>query len=254
MKVLLILIDGMRPDSLDSVQFAQEFMKKCTYTLNAKTVLPSDTLPCHMSLFHSVDPDVHKTTTNTFNSGANTVKGLCEILHDNGKKSAFFYNWGELRDLAKPWSLVHSCFVNGDKVTFATASSTVTDYAIDYLSKNDVDFTFLYMGTPDAVGHGKGWMTEEYLLAVKNSWENVERILATLSDDYAVLITADHGGHDRGHGTNMKEDVTIPLFIKGVGVDENKQIDGVSIKDIAPTIVKLLGVEPDSDWSGKSVL
>lgn len=53
MKVLLALLDGMRPDSITNVPEAQ-------------TVFPSVTLPCHISLFHSVDPDRHGITTNTY--------------------------------------------------------------------------------------------------------------------------------------------------------------------------------------------
>ena len=41
MKVLLILVDGMRADSFENCKSAQAFMKKSAYTLNAQTVMPS---------------------------------------------------------------------------------------------------------------------------------------------------------------------------------------------------------------------
>ena len=68
MKVLLILVDGMRPDSLQDISYVSKLKEKASYSLEAKTVYPSDTLPCHMSLFHSVDPECHGTTTNTYHS------------------------------------------------------------------------------------------------------------------------------------------------------------------------------------------
>jgi predicted AlkP superfamily pyrophosphatase or phosphodiesterase len=34
-KVLLIIVDGMRPDSIQSIPFAQELIKKSSYTFNA---------------------------------------------------------------------------------------------------------------------------------------------------------------------------------------------------------------------------
>ena len=254
MKVLLVLVDGMRPDSLTGIEYAQDFLAKSTYTLNAKTVLPSDTLPCHMSLFHSVDPEVHKTNSNTFNAGANPVNGLCEVLSKKDKKCAFFFAWGELRDLAKPGTLTHSCFVNGNKFGYGVANEKLADFAIDYLAKNDTDFTFLYFGYPDDAGHRKGWMSEEYILAVKQSLQWANKVVNTLSDDYTVIITADHGGHDYGHGTDMPEDRTIPIMIMGKDIPANKEIFGASIKDIAPTVTKILGVEADGDWTGKSLL
>ena len=36
-----------------------------------------------------------------------------------------------------------------------------------------------------------------------------------LGEEYTVIITADHGGHDRMHGTDMAEDMTIPMFFIG---------------------------------------
>ncbi len=254
MKVLLILIDGMRPDSLNGMEEAQYFLNKSTYTLNAKTVLPSDTLPCHMSLFHSVDPEVHKTNSNTFNAGANPINGLCEVLSDNDKKCAFFFSWGELRDLAKPGTLAHSCFVNGNKFGYGVANEKLANFAIDYLAKNDTDFTFLYFGYPDDVGHRKGWMSDEYILAVKQSLQCAKKVVDALSDDYTVIITADHGGHDYTHGTDMSEDKTIPIIMHGKNITANKEFFGATIKDIAPTVTKILEVDADDKWSGKSLL
>ena len=48
MPVLLISVDGMRPDALKRIDVAQNLIQKSFYTMEAKTVLPSVTLPCHM--------------------------------------------------------------------------------------------------------------------------------------------------------------------------------------------------------------
>ena len=88
MKVLLISVDGMRPDALPKVKNAQNIISKSAYNMNARTVIPSVTLPCHMSLFHSVDPGRHGTTTNTYMPQVRPVNGICEVLLKNGKRSA----------------------------------------------------------------------------------------------------------------------------------------------------------------------
>ena len=90
MKVLLVMVDGMRPDALMEVPLAQKYLRRFAYTLKARTVSPSVTLPCHMSLFHSVDPSRHGTTTNTYMPQVRPIRGLCEVLSAAGKKSAFF--------------------------------------------------------------------------------------------------------------------------------------------------------------------
>ena len=103
-KVQLILVDGMVPESLSACgnPYAMELLSKSLYTLNAQTVMPSVTLPCHMSLFHSVDPTRHGITTNFYMPQVRPVNGLFEQL--KGKKCGIFYNWEELRDLSRPGS------------------------------------------------------------------------------------------------------------------------------------------------------
>ena len=253
MRTLLILVDGMRPDALANVQTAQNILQNASYTLEAKTVMPSVTLPCHMSLFHSVDPSRHGTTTNVYTPQVRPIKGLCEVLLTNKKKSAFFYNWEEIRDLSRPNSLTYSFFCKGRDMGYDAANDLVTATAVKYLNENDVDFAFIYFGFTDAAGHKYGWMSDEYMEAMENSWKNIRILIDSLPEDYTVIITADHGGHERSHGTELPEDMTIPVIIKGAQFAPGKELGTVSIKDLAPTVVKLLDVEPDEEWEGTSL-
>ena len=250
MKVLLILVDGMRGDSFENCKAAKEFMKKSAYTLNAKTVMPSATLPCHMSLFHSVDPMRHGTTTNTYTPPVRPIKGLCEMISAENKRNAFFYNWEQLRDLSRPSAQTFSYYISQSRVGNDIANQILTDAAISHLEKYDIDFTFLYLGVLDIIGHNSGWMSPEYFAEVDKSWAEIDRIVSTLPDDYTVIVTADHGGHDRTHGTEMPEDMTIPVFIKGKDFTPGEILGNVSIKDIAPTVAKLLGVPANEEWEG----
>lgn len=215
MKVVMILPDGMRPDSLPEMEKAQKIIAESSYTMNALTVSPSVTLPCHISLFHSVTPQRHGTTTNTYAPQVRPVNGLCEVLKQADKKCALFYNWEEIRDVSRPNSLAHACFYAGRRIGYKLAGEILTDEAIRYLKTFDTDFTFIYFGYPDMQGHNYGWMTDEYMEAVQSSWDNIEKIITELGDEYTFIITADHGGHDRTHGTEMPEDMVIPVIIRG---------------------------------------
>jgi len=254
MKAALILLDGMRPDSINDIPLVNELKKTASYSMNAQTVFPSVTLPCHMSLFHSVDPQRHGITTNTYTPQVRPIRGLCEVLKQSKKSNAFFYTWEELRDLTRPDSLAFGCYCSGHHETYEQADAHAANVFCDYVPKYRPDFAFLYFGLTDAAGHNYGWMSERYLSAMKESWEKVERALAALPEDYTVIITADHGGHDRGHGADIPEDMTIPVFFRGPSFAPGKVLEQVSIKDIAPTITALLGVEPDEDWEGRSLL
>ena len=254
MKALVVIVDGMRPDALVKTNNAKYILENSKYTLNARTVTPSVTLPCHMSLFHSVDPSRHGTTTNVYTPNVRPINGLCEVLLNAKKTCAFFYNWEEIRDLARPNSLAFSYFCKGRLFGYDKANDIITDAAIDYLTKNETDFTFLYLGYTDMAGHNHGWMSDEYMVAMENSFNNISKLVRSLPDDYVIIVTADHGGHDRTHGTELKEDMIIPIMV--LSKKENIELDftDASIKDIAPTVTKLLGVYPDDEWEGKSLL
>lgn len=254
MKTLLIVVDGMRPDSLTNMEEAQKVIKRGASTMEARTVMPSVTLPCHVSLFHSVDPTRHGTTTNTYAPQVRPIRGLCEVLRAARKSSAIFFSWEQLRDITRPTSLAYSYFMAGHTFNYEKVNTHLADKAIEFLNENDIDFTFLYLALTDEVGHAHGWMSEEYMRAMRLSWNDIDRVVSSLPEDYTVIITADHGGHDRTHGSDSPEDMTIPLVILGKDIDANTDLSGANIKDIAPTIVKLLGVEADPDWEGKSLL
>ena len=253
-KVLLILVDGMRPDGMEQIEYAHTCIRDGMYAPHATTVMPSVTLPCHMSLFHSVDPGRHGITTNFYMPQVRPVKGLIDVLHDHHKKSAQFFNWEELRDLSRPGAMTYSTFVSGHDFGYEFANNEVTDRCIDLLNRQDMDFTFLYLGMVDEKGHGYGWMSPEYIAAIRQSFDMIRRVRENLKDEYDIIITADHGGHDRGHGMNIPEDMTIPMIFIGKDFTPGSTLEEANIMDIAPTILHLLGVEKPEEWEGKCLL
>jgi len=255
MKVLLIMADGMRPDAIENLPLAQEMMKKSTYTLKGSTVMPSITLPCHLSLFLSVDPERHGTTTNVYAPQVRPIEGLCEMLDRAKKTCAFFYNWDEFRDLTRPGSLSYAKYISGAKEGWENSTVRLVDDAIDYINTYNPDFAFLYTGWPDETGHAHCWMSPEYLESVEKSWQEMTRLMENVPEEYTVIVTTDHGGHGRSHGTEMPEDMVIPVMIKGEDFAAGKEFDRpVNIKDIAPTITELLQAEPAPEWEGKSLV
>lgn len=256
-KVLLILGDGMRPDSLAACghPLIERMKAEGSYSLDVETVFPSVTLPCHMSLFHSVTPQRHGILDNTYVPQVRPVKGLFETIIAAGKKTGISYNWEPLRDLSRPGGFTVSYFHSGyTEDGYELANKEITEKGLAILTEKQPDFLFIYLGLTDAVGHGKGWMTEEYIEAVRSTWDEIDRFMQVLPEDYTTIITADHGGHERTHGTTMDEDMKIPLFIKGGKAAPGKVIEGAGIIDIAPTITGILGIAPDHEWEGKDLL
>lgn len=250
-KVILVLVDGMRPDGMMQCgnPFAQKFVSESTYCLKAQTVMPSVTLPCHMSLFHSVNPERHGIMTNTYVPQVRPIKSLFDRLADCDKKCAFFYTWEELRDLSRPDHLHTALCINQHYQP--DTDIKITDAAIKYINAEEPDFLFLYLGETDEVGgHDCGWMSEQYMKSVSKALSCVENLKNSISDDYTIILLADHGGHDRCHGDNIPEDMTIPICFCGKPFEKGKELPEASIKDVAVTIAKLLEVPPAKEWEG----
>ena len=131
----------------------------------------------------------------------------------------------------------------------------LTQKALSYIKLAKPDFVFLYMvETDEKGGHDNGWMSDVYLDYINHAIGNVQRVIEETNGEYTIVVTADHGGHDRAHGSDMDEDMTIPMFFYGPQFVPGREIRGVSILDIAPTIADIMEVAPAKEWEGKSLL
>lgn len=253
-KAILISIDGMRPDGFLQCgnPFCEQMMQLGSYTLEAQTVFPSVTLPCHMSMFHSVPPERHG-IKGSYVPFSHPLTGLFEQVKAMGGVGAMYYGWEPLRDIARPGSLKYSAYVQA--YTSDATDGILTDLALRRIEKSKPDLVFLYMvETDEKGGHDSGWMTDTYLRYVNAAIGNVKRVYEAVGEEYSIIVTADHGGHARTHGTNMPEDMTIPMFFIGKCFEKGKKLDGISILDIAPTVADALGIPTPQEWEGKSVL
>ena len=127
-KAILILADGMRPDALQACgnPYAMELCAKSAHTMQAKTVMPSVTLPCHMSLFHSVTPQRHGILSNVYVPQVRPVTGICEVLCRADKTCSIYTNWNELRDLSWPAALEEYIFIGGLRTGFSLRVSRLS--------------------------------------------------------------------------------------------------------------------------------
>jgi predicted AlkP superfamily pyrophosphatase or phosphodiesterase len=204
-----------------------------------------------MSIFHSVPPMRHNTLDNTYVPQYRPVDSLCQVLRRAKRTSATYYTFEVLRDLWRPGSCAASTFI--DMYVYENADEKITEAALKGIAEYPCDFTFIYLGQTDLCGHYNGWMSDTYKKHVARVGELVEKIVKALPEHH-IMITSDHGGHDRMHGTNAVEDMTVPIILKK-RIPEKAELTGASVLDIAPTVCKLLGVDdlPD-EWEGKSLI
>jgi len=254
MTTILLLIDGLRPDAIDAAecQNLQGFRNRSSYTMKARSVMPSVTLPCHMSIFHSVPPVRHGVITNDWMPMARPLPGLVEMANAAGKRCAFFYNWEPLRNLSLPGNLAYSSF--RDNCKERNGDYDIVAETLRAMERQELDFAFVYLGSVDEFGHLYGWMTAGYLEHLHHVDGAIGMLLNGLPDETHVLIQSDHGGHDRSHGTDSPEDMTIPWMVTGPKIRTGHEIQApVSLLDTTPTLARIMGVGAYEDWEGRSV-
>ena len=136
------------------------------------------------------------------------------------------------------------------KVSYADQYSCRTET----IKKENPDFLFLYLGQTDELGgHENGWMSEQYFKCIDNAFSCIEDVYNNITEAYTLIVIADHGGHERRHGEDIPEDMTIPVILYGNSFEGKKEINDVSIKDISVTIAELLNVPKVKEWEGKSL-
>lgn len=252
---ILVMIDGLRPDALDQIDCPnlRSLIARGASSLTARSVMPSVTLPCHTSIFHSVPPTRHGITVNVWTPMARPLPGLVDVAKEAGKRCSFIYNWEPLRDVSRPEKL-YASFFRDTSYNLPEGDDWVADHAASHIREEQPDFAFVYLGTVDTMGHASGWMSENYLRQSEIADRNLGKVMAALPASAHILVQADHGGHERGHGTEMVEDMTIPWIIAGPRIKQGYTIEApVSLIDSAPTLAHLMGVSAHRDWEGRIV-
>lgn len=132
----------------------------------------------------------------------------------------------------------------------------IRDKIIPELKKKDADFICLNFANPDMVGHTGDFKAAMKACEVVN--ECTEAVVGeALANGYTCIIIADHGNADMminedgspntAHTTNL-----VPCIL--VDKDYKKAIKNGKLGDLAPTILKLIGVDQPKDMTGVSLL
>ena len=261
--VLLVSIDGLRPDAISKfgAPTLQRLIREGSYSLRARTIMPSTTLPSHTSMLSGERPDKHGVFWNNVASApVDTVEfpTLFSVAREHGLQTAAFFSKAKFHALQRPGTLDYSQAPGGWFGKWAS-DRTVADVR-EHLEAHKPNVLFVHLSDPDSAGHGSGWMSDAYGRAVRDTDTSLALLLASAekaygAGNYSVIVTADHGGHAYGHGTDSPEDVTIPWIAWGRGVNAGEDLDDEEIEtiDTAPTVLWLLGVKHPKDWDGSPV-
>jgi 2,3-bisphosphoglycerate-independent phosphoglycerate mutase len=196
---------------------------------------------------------------------------LGQIISDRGLKQlriaetekyahvTFFFNSGKEEEYeGEKRILVPSPNVATYDLKPEMSAEEVTEKLIDAINSSEFDLIVVNYANTDMVGH-----TGSYAAAVK-AVETIDGCLSKLVSAVenaggSMFITADHGNSEQmkdaktgqphtSHTTNP-----VPFVLAGKGADKLKLKDG-RLCDIAPTILKIMGIEVPEDMTGEILI
>ena len=260
--VIIISVDGLRPDAIAKYEAKtiQRLMREGRYSLTAQTISISKTLPSHTSMLTGVDADAHGITWNSDKTGefghvkVPTVFGLA---HEAGFSTAAFFSKTKFHHIDVPSTIDHMRAPTGGVIPW-NARKTV-DLMRDYLDQQSPNLMMVHLADADFAGHNFGWMGWMYGMAVREVDLAVSSVLDAADErygrgGYTVILTADHGGHNKSHGSTDPVDMTIPWIVWGAGVQPGDTLSGIRTMDTAATALWMLGLEPPATFVGRPLV
>lgn len=255
--VLIISEDGLRPDALRQLHLHwHELLRhRGTNANHAMTIRDASTLPAHASMLSGVQPAVHGLTWNNWRPERGYIKSpsIFSYAKEAGLSTAFFTGKSKLRHIVPPGTVAmyerpgYYC-------------KTVAEDAAAYIVEEKPALTFVHFSDPDELGHSAGWMSDAQLHAIGNADKCLGVLYNALEEahileDTLIIVSADHGGHNRVHSGATKIDRMIPWMACGPGVREDYVLtEDISTVDTAATAMYALGLPIPRAFTGRPLM
>jgi 2,3-bisphosphoglycerate-independent phosphoglycerate mutase len=194
---------------------------------------------------------------------------LAQVLADNGRSQfrtaetekyphvTYFFNGG----YEPPYPGEERCLIPSQRVaTYDLAPEMsapgITEALCRTIEAGRHDFILCNYANADMVGHTG--VLPAVIKAVETVDRCLERVLVSAGKaGSSVLITADHGNCEQMidpiTGGVHTAHTTSPVPFVAIKAGTTSLRGGGSLRDVAPTVLRLLGIEPPTDMTGKDL-
>ena len=206
--VLVVSIDALHPDALSEKNSPtlHALMRSGRYTLAGQSVDPPKTLIAHTAMMTGLMPEENGKRDNDWKPGMSQVarETLFDDARRRGFRTAFYYAKQKLGYLLSDAVDEH-----------ALARDDGIDLARAFFRKGGKRFVFLHVSGLEDAGTDSGWLSLEYLEELTDIDKELAPLLAEVCKRgaYLVVVTSDHAGHERQHGTSHSDDYKLPLIV-----------------------------------------
>ncbi len=251
---LVIGVDGLDGEELARLNtpVLDRLRRHAAWTNTATTQLTADTLsgPGWTSVLTGVEAEDHGVTSNgDYDQRDPAYPTFLARLSDAGLTAAVAFQWADL-------------FLITDVDSYDTAVSgdmaTVTEGMEALLATAEEELYFVHLDDVDHAGHASGFSADNkaWVAAVADVEQSIDRFLTALtarpdiaSEQWLLVVTADHGGSGTSHGCRTADCQTIPLIVAGAAITPGPIGTGSHL-DVHPTLLDHFGLDPtafDSD-------
>ncbi|MEY4514096.1 MAG: hypothetical protein RLZZ450_6218 [Pseudomonadota bacterium] len=252
--VVVVSIDGLRPDVITpAMKSLHRLYLQGSSARVARTISKSATLPSHASMVSGVDADEHGLNFNAYRPERGNIgrPTIFSVAHAAGLPTYMFVGKAKLKHLLGKPSDAQLKVAGG-------GCRRLVKEALPQLQQMKRGLLFMHFADPDSAGHRTGWMTDPYVEAVHNADACLESVMETIEkggnmERTLLVVTSDHGGHGRSHGTRMEVDQRIPWYAWGASSRRGRTGRPVHTTDTAATTLSALGLKLPEHMHGQPV-
>lgn len=263
-RVLVVVLDGLRADAIPLLALPNitRLARDGASSMEAQTVSPSVTAAAMGSLLTGVRPTDHGLSSDRFRVPRPRVElaPLPRVLASAGIPSFGFlaglpFGYGTIASrLAQMVGMTRATFRGGGAIEILAAAHRT-------LARESRGLFLLHWPDGDRAGHAHGWLSREYVAAVRRMDEalGVLDTLTRASQDPETLLVvmADHGGGGvafRDHDSEHPHDRTIPLVMAGGRVVSGELAPCTSLLDVPATVAWAMGVPIPAGYAGRAMV
>lgn len=262
--VILIGLDGMSSSDFvrEEMPTVSKIMDDGCWTLAKRSVFKTSSAINWASMFMGAGTELTGYTewyskTPELPSRVVNEHGIFPTIHYlvksqmDGSKVGAIYEWGTIGYLVDTLACDYFETANGEIPT------DITDKSINYIKNEKPTFFTISYNHPDHEGHAEGWGSEAYHTEMQFLDGEIARILqaieeAGIAGSTTVIVTADHGGIDKGHGGIRPAEYETPFIIAGKGIRKGGEFtESMMQYDVAATVAGLFKLEQPQAWVGR---
>jgi predicted AlkP superfamily pyrophosphatase or phosphodiesterase len=208
--ILVVSIDALHPVALSAktTPTLHALMQAGRFTLNGRSVDPPKTLIAHTAMMTGLPPAQSGKRDNEWQPGEPQVAKptLLDDAKQGGYRTAYYFSKPKLGYLVNAAVDEHGLEPDGG-----------IEQVRAFFRGEGKRFAFLHVSGLEWAGGDSGWLSQAYL----DELTDIDAALAPLFEEvskrgsYAIVVTSDHAGHDKQHGTQHPEDYKLPLIVAG---------------------------------------